>query len=140
MGTFDMPGYTRLWRDRRGRFAGAMAGAREELAREAQALARAALERLIYSKPEDVSGTGRKRWTRTRNLINNETAEVRGQAEVVLTNAMDYAEPRHEAGKPGRRNINPNRVAHWRDAIRPELRELQLKLAARKLLELLGGG
>jgi hypothetical protein len=137
MATFDLPGYSRLWRDRFGRFSNVTREGREELAEQVQAISRAALEKLVYSKPEEVSSTGRKLWTRTRDLINHEKAEVRGGGDVVLTNDMVYAEPRHEAGKPGRRKINPARVAHWRELIQPEIRQAQLETAAKKILQLL---
>lgn len=71
----------------------------------------------IYAIPEDVSGTGRKKWRRTGNLRRSEKMELRSPYEVVVINTAAYAVPRHEAGKPGRRKINPLRVSHWRDEL-----------------------
>lgn len=77
----------------------------------------------IYSKPEDVTATGRQKWRRTGQLAAREalTFEDDGLTAVIV-NETPYAEPRHEAGKPGRRKINPARVAHWRDDMVTELR------------------
>jgi hypothetical protein len=79
------------------------------------------LSKLIYSKPEDVSSTGRKKWVRTGRLRNAETVTLtRGPGadvfSLTLKNPVSYAEPRHEAGKPGRRKTN--RPAHWQDETR----------------------
>lgn len=72
----------------------------------------------IYALPEDVNPkTGKKKWTRTRKLIEGEKYEVRGPYEVAIVNATPYGVARHEAGKPGRRSINPLRVSHWRDEL-----------------------
>ncbi len=89
----------------------------------------------IYAIPEDLSRSGEarqkrlkaqgkkftarkgdKKWTRTGNLRRSEKFEVRSPYEVAIVNYAAYAEPRHEAGKPGRRNINPLRESHWQDA------------------------
>ena len=77
------------------------------------------INRGIYDKPEDTSPTGRKLWVRTNRLKNHEFVLLREMGddrfELVIRNDMPYAEPRHEANKPGRRRINPYRTAHWRD-------------------------
>jgi hypothetical protein len=139
MATFTMTAYSKLWRDRQGRFASVAYGAREYLAASIQELSRAAMQRLIYSKPEDESTTGRKLWVRTGQLLNNEKSLLKGDGEIVLTNATDYAEPRHEAGKPGRRAINPARFAPWRDVMQDTFRQLQLAIYENAIQEWLQG-
>lgn len=69
----------------------------------------------VYAIPEDVTRRGKKKWRRTGHLRRSERAEVRDAFTVVLVNDAKYALPRHEAGKPGHRNINPLRESHWRD-------------------------
>lgn len=92
----------------------------------------------IYSKPEDVSpATGKKKWVRTGQLLREERLEEKSGSEFLLVNRTVYAEPRHEANKPGRRQINPLRTAHWRDDL---LKGLEVSLPAgmeRELLRLL---
>ncbi len=98
------------------------------------------MTREIYSIPEDRTGRGEARfqrflrtrrpgqvfaprkgdrkWVRTGHLRRSERFEVRGSGlamEMAVVNDANYAEPRHEAGKPGRRKINPQRESHWRD-------------------------
>lgn len=139
--TFDMIAYSRLWRDRQGRFSGVDPLRRQQLAKRAQALSRAAMEKLIYSLPEAVAASGRQLWTRTRNLINAEKGEVRGSGEVALTNEMVYAHRRHEANRPGFEfHVDPARTAHWRDEIQPELRQEQLEISAAAIRDLLSRG
>ena len=91
------------------------------------------LNELIYSKPEDVNPvTGRKLWERTGRLKAEEFASLEDHGNdsvrVVLVNHMPYAEPRHEANKPGRRRINPYRTAHWRDATVQKLRPVMARM------------
>lgn len=70
----------------------------------------------VYSKPEDVSPSGRPKWRRTNLLAVSEVEHLEEDGtRIVLENLTDYGEPRHEANKPGRRRINPYRTAHWRD-------------------------
>lgn len=135
MASFDTLAYSRLWRDRAGRLSAVSQGARQVLAAQVEKLAKLAMTQLIYSKPEDVSATGRKLWTRTGRLIGAEKAAVSGNNEIVLSNGVDYAEPRHEAGKPGRRPINPARFAPWREAIRETIRQEQLGITRAMLQE-----
>ena len=71
----------------------------------------------IYAIPEDVTSTGKKKWKRTRQLLKGEQYELREPDSVAVINKTPYAEPRHEAGKPGHRKINPLRVSHWRDEL-----------------------
>lgn len=98
------------------------------------------MTREIYSIPEDRTARGEARfqrflrtrgagqsfrpqrgdrkWVRTGHLRRSERFVVEGSGldmRVAVLNDANYAEPRHEAGKPGRRNINPQRRSHWRD-------------------------
>jgi hypothetical protein len=123
MASFDGEGYSRVWRDRSGRFVRVLGDARYTLARSVEKLSKNKMQQEIYAIPEDVGPGGQKKWVRTGNLLNAEQAEVRGPGEVVLTNAMVYAHARHELGRDGRQT---KREAHWRDDIREGARELQL--------------
>lgn len=82
----------------------------------------------IYAIPEDRTKAGKKRWTRTRNLLKAEKWEPRGLDAIAIINKMPYAKARHEAGKAGARPINPLRESHWRDELvkvfRPLLADL----------------
>jgi len=91
----------------------------------------------IYAIPEDLSASGRKRkasveargkkftavgkdkaWRRTGHLRRSEKFEIRDPYTVAIVNTADYAVPRHDAGKPGHRRINPARISHWHDDLR----------------------
>jgi len=82
----------------------------------------------IYAIPEDRTKSGKKKWQRTRRLLNAEKAVLTDPFTVEMINPTPYAQPRHEAGKPGRRKINPLRESHWRDKLvetfRPILADL----------------
>jgi hypothetical protein len=97
----------------------------------------------VYAIPEDISPrTGKKRWHRTHTLLRAEHAEVRDPYTVVLINTTPYALPRHEAGNPGARKINPVRESHWRDEVSATFRSVVLdlqELTVRKILGLKGG-
>lgn len=91
----------------------------------------------IYALPEDLTNKGERRharlrrqrgpgsvipfrkgdrkWVRTGHLRRSERVEITGPASFQLANSASYAEPRHEAGKPGRRKINPARESHWQE-------------------------
>jgi len=69
----------------------------------------------IYAIPEDRRKNGKKVWRRTGHLRRSEKFEIRDPYTVAVVNTAAYALPRHEAGKPGHRNINPQRISHWRD-------------------------
>lgn len=84
---------------------------------DAQAFVDEALTRGVYAKPEDVSSTGRPKWRRTNLLAHSERANVADPYTVTVINTAPYAVTRHEAGKPGRRKINPYRISHWRDEL-----------------------
>ncbi len=72
----------------------------------------------IYAIPEDTTKAGKKKWTRTRKLINAEgLVYAPDGSAVTLTNPMVYARSRHELGRDGRKTKRP---AHWRDGIYAE--------------------
>jgi|GEM_PF-4584271 len=91
----------------------------------------------IYAVPEDLSASGKKRqasaaargkkftpvgkdkaWRRTGHLRRSEKFDILDPYTVAIVNTASYALPRHEAGKPGHRNINPARVSHWHDDLK----------------------
>ena len=79
------------------------------------------MRRQIYAIPEDVDSQGRKKWVRTRNLINAEKLDYASDGSgVTLTNNLIYARSRHELGRDGRKT---KRIAHWREGIFAEIRE-----------------
>ena len=71
----------------------------------------------IYAIPEDMGPGGKKKWIRTHLLYRSERWEMGDNWSVRIVNDAAYSEPRHEAGKPGHRRINPLRVSHWRDEL-----------------------
>lgn len=83
------------------------------------------MTREIYAIPEDVTSTGRKKWRRTGHLRRSERWELRSPYQVAIINDARYAEPRHEAGKRGRRAINPLRESHWRDELKRVFRPIE---------------
>ena len=103
--------------------------AERELKRELRALATDSLRASklhitadIYAKPVDKRKNGNPKWTRTGQLRRGERLVVDTNTWTAqLVNDMNYAEPRHEANKPGRRQINPARTAHWRDEALAEI-------------------
>jgi len=136
----------------------------EEFRKTIQGVATAAVARSkqlmteqIYAIPEDLSASGKKRqarlksqgrrfvavgkdkkWRRTGHLRRSEKFEIRSPYEVAIVNTAAYAEPRHEAGKPGRRSINPLRESHWQDQMAEEFASTLLDLTEvtmRKILE-----
>lgn len=103
----------------------------------AVAFTKAKMTEEIYAIPEDLSASGKRRqasasargkrftpvgkdkkWRRTGNLRRSEKFLIVSPYEVHIVNTAAYAEPRHEAGKPGHRKINPLRVSHWRDDLK----------------------
>lgn len=139
MATFELREAARLWRDRQGRFARHMGTGTERLRQSVEQMAKASLLRLIYSKPEDVSPTGRKLWTRTEALLQSEKAVMGATGEVRLTNEQVYARRRHELGGPEEPVAKPgwDRRAPWRTAIQEDLRREQLAQYEAALLEAL---
>lgn len=81
----------------------------------------------LYAIPEDRTRSGKKKWRRTGHLRRSESVQVRGPIEVAIRNTAAYSEPRHEAGKPGRRNINPLRANHWQDEMQKVMRPIALE-------------
>ncbi len=128
-----------LWARRRGAVNGQVRQTVRHLGERMHAVSLKHMDRDIYAKPVDRSSTGRPLWHRTRDLRAAERPEYAPDgAGVKLVNAMTYAEPRHEAGKPGRRLTK--RPAHWRDEMREELRqEIPDALHAMNLRILRGG-
>lgn len=86
-----------------------------QLARNILAFDRKTITDQIYSLPEDVTSTGKKKWRRTGALRRGERVETPDAYTIHVANDVSYTEPRHEANKPGRRQINPLRTSHWRD-------------------------
>jgi hypothetical protein len=80
----------------------------------------------IYALDVDRTKAGKKRWKRTGLLRRAERVETPDAYTVKLVNDASYALYRHEAGKPGRRKINPLRVAHWRDELVATFRPILL--------------
>ena len=92
----------------------------------------------IYAIPEDVRKNGKKKWRRTGHLRRSERAEVTDPYTVRVVNDAKYALPRHEAGKPGNRKINPLRESHWRDELVETFRSVILdayELTMKAILE-----
>jgi hypothetical protein len=99
------------------------------------------MTREIYAVPEDISPrTGRKKWRRTGQLRRAERFELRDSYSVAVLNDQVYAEPRHEAGKPGRRGINPLRESHWRDELAKTFRSICVDAWHATVLDLLRRG
>jgi hypothetical protein len=121
MANFTPEQYVKEWQNRAGR---APKEARQLVRRTGQRMLKVAKQHMrqqIYSIPEDTDSQGRKKWVRTRALINAEKAEYAPDGSgVTLTNSMIYARSRHELGRDGRKTKRP---AHWRDGIFQELRE-----------------
>lgn len=95
----------------------------------------------LYAIPEDVSlRTGKKRWRRTGHLRRAERADVLNSYACAIVNDAVYAGPRHEAGKPGHRRIDPVRENHWRDELVETFRPIVLEVRRETVLALLKGG
>lgn len=114
----------------------------------------------IYALPEDLTKKGEKRfarfraggprgrvfvarkgdreWVRTGHLRRSEQVQIVGPARIIVKNTAIYAEPRHEAGKPGRRKINPARESHWQDDMARELRPIAQELWRETVREVMG--
>ena len=85
-----------------------------------------------YGKARDV-----KLWRRTGHLRRAERFELRDAYTFAVVNDAVYAEPRHEAGKPGRRPINPLRESHWRDELAKTFRPIVLEARALTVRDIL---
>lgn len=101
---------------------------------EALSVSKRLMTQEIYSKPVDRRKNGKPKWVRTGNLRRSERLELRGAAAAggvvvaAIVNDAAYAEPRHEANKPGRRQINPARTAHWRDDMLQQLAPRRIEI------------
>lgn len=82
---------------------------------------------------------GDRKWVRTGHLRRSEKFEIRGPYQVDIVNTAAYAEPRHEAGKPGRRKINPLRASHWRDELVETFGPIMLDLYSQTIEAILAG-
>lgn len=91
----------------------------------------------VYAIPEDTTRTGKKKWRRTGQLRRSERLELPDPYTVHIINDVRYSEPRHEAGKPGRRRINPVRVSHWRDDLREAFKDVVPEVRRQTVLAIL---
>ena len=105
-----------------------LGGAARGIAVSALRLSKELLTTQVYALPEDRTSKGKKKWRRTGHLRRGEKFEVRSNIEVAIVNTANYAEPRHEAGKPGRRGINPLRKSHWRDDMADVMRPIAVEI------------
>ena len=131
-----------LWKKRRARIDKALKQQARALGLSALKYTKDHMTRTIYAIPEERTKKGKKKWRRTGNLRRSEKMEVRENGFVVaIVNTATYSVPRHEAGKPGARNINPLRISHWRDdmletfseSVLPEWRQAVLDVLRDKL-------
>ena len=76
-------------------------------------------------------------WRRTGNLRRSEQWEVRGPLEIAIINRAAYAEPRHEAGKPGRRKVRY--VSHWQEEMAKVMRPIAVEQWRETVLDVLRG-
>jgi len=109
--------YARAWEKRSRDYGPAMKREFKAIGDLAHSVANRLLTQEVYSKPADTYPSGKPKWRRTNLLAVSEAPpQVSDDGTVItLVNTAVYAEPRHEANKPGRRQINPARTAHWRD-------------------------
>lgn len=103
----------------------------------ARAYSRQLMTEQIYALPEDRTKAGKKKWRRTGKLRRGETYRVEGLGTVIIENNVPYAEPRHEAGKPGRRPINPARESHWREELLEVFRPIVLDVRRSTIQDIL---
>jgi hypothetical protein len=101
--------------------------------------------RIAPDTPFEFTPTARRRsrgaqkaWKRTGHLRRSEQVEVRGPAEVVVFNTANYAEPRHEAGKPNRRKVRY--VSHWQEEMATVMRPIARDLWRETILDVLQQG
>ena len=108
--------YARAWDKRTKQYEPRMKREFRAIGQLAKQVSDRLLTQEIYSKPEDRTPSGRYKWRRTNRLAVSENLSFSEDGyQAILDNTAEYAEPRHEANKPGRRKINPYRTAHWRD-------------------------
>jgi hypothetical protein len=129
--------FAKVWRTRATRYGPAMRNELRLISLAALQRSKNLMNEEIYAKPEDRSSTGRPLWVRTGDLYAGETMEEESHDSFAIENAVAYAEPRHEANKPGRRRINPYRTAHWRDDMITEIETVMPERLHRMQLEVL---
>jgi hypothetical protein len=96
---------------------------------------------LIYAFPVPRRKSGKPAYKRTGDLLAGERQVPAGPYSFRIVNDVPYAEPRHEAGKPGRRKVR--HPAHWRDELIARSHSILVdnhRKTARKILGLKGGG
>jgi hypothetical protein len=111
--------YARAWQKRSRDYGPAMKREFRAIGDLAHSVSDRLLTQEVYSKPEDRWPSGKYKGRRTKFLaVSEQPAELVETADtlqIVLVNTAPYSKPRHEANKPGRRQIDPQRTAHWRD-------------------------
>lgn len=106
--------YLQKLRGAKDRLTPALASTTRGLAVSALKLSKERMTAGIYALPVPKRPrSGKPQWRRTGHLRRSEQFEVRGPVEFAIKNTASYAEPRHEAGKPGRRSVRY--VSHWQD-------------------------
>ena len=151
-----------LMKRRRDLFEPAFRSATNEIARIAISRSKQLMTEQIYSLPEDRTAKGERRfqrfvqtrrpgqvfsarkgdrkWVRTGHLRRRERVEIVSAYQCDVINDAVYAEPRHEAGKPGRRKINPARESHWRDDLVNDMRDAVIEIRRDAVQQVLKGG
>lgn len=110
------------------------------LAISAVKFAKEKLTQEVYAIPEAVTKGGKKKWRRTGHLRRSERYELQDAYTVLIKNGANYALPRHEAGKPGHRKIDPVRESHWRDELVTVFAPIVLDVQASTLEAILKAG
>lgn len=151
-----------LMKRRRDLFEPAFMSATREIARIAISRSKQLMTEQIYNLPEDRTAKGARRfqrflqtrrsgqvftarkgdrkWVRTGHLRRSERVEIVSPYQCDVINDAVYAEPRHEAGKPGRRKINPARESHWRDDLVNDMRDAVIEARRSAIQRVLRGG
>lgn len=136
MAEFTPQGLSQAWRSRSGRVAPEVRRFVRTMGKRILRVSKEHLRKQIYSIAEDRTASGKKRWVRTRRLINAETLRYAPDgAAVTLTNDTVYARARHELGRDGRKTQRP---AHWREGIFTETRsetEADLRLLQQRIVQ-----
>ncbi|HEY9014957.1 MAG TPA: hypothetical protein VIM84_07835 [Gemmatimonadales bacterium] len=129
--------WARKLRTQKDRLIPELANTTKGLARSANKLSKEKMTEGIYALPiPKRPRSGKPQWRRTGHLRRSETFEVRGPVEFVTRNTAAYAEPRHEAGKPGRRKVRY--VSHWQDETREVMQPLAVELWRETIRDVLG--
>lgn len=121
MAAFTPRGFAEAWKQRVGKVEPEIRGLVQRTGRRLLVASKRHMLQQIYSIPEDMTASGKKKWVRTMNLLNAEKLEYAPDGSAVtLTNEMIYARARHELGRDGRQTKRP---AHWREGIYAETLE-----------------